>query len=142
MFWSVARQTQYTLVLENYAEPRETAGRVSQYVISGDHLQLPPVPSTQSLLAPTEGTSDEHKAGQGMFAGIERVFLMDTMMLFTDPVLKHILEKMRTPGGARLTDTEWAALKATAVDADTLDTAPSRNAFLQRIEGYIRSCYV
>ena len=65
-----------------------------------------------------------------MFAGIKNVFLMETMMRFTDPVLRTILEKMRTPGGACLADmAEWQTLKATAVDADTLDDAAARRAF-------------
>ena len=135
LFWSVARHSKYNLDLQDYALPRETAGRVSKYVLSGDHLQLPPVPASQSLLAPIDGTSDEHKAGTAMFAGIENVFLMETMMRFTDPILRSILEKMRTPGGARLTDAEWHSLKATAIDADTLDDATSRSQFCKRIEG-------
>ena len=60
----------------------------------------------ESLLVSIDGTSDEHKAGTAMFAGIEKVFLMETMMRVRDPVLRVILEKMRTLGGARLTDEE------------------------------------
>ena len=77
-----------------------------------------------------------------MFYGIERMLLMETMMRFTDPVLRSILEKMRTPGGARVADNEWNALKATTVDQDTLRTEAARAEFNIRIEGYIHTCYL
>ena len=79
---------QYNLTRENYAQPRETAGRTSTIIHSGDYLSLPPVPKSVSLLANIEGTSDEHKAAAGMFASIEQVFELETMMRFRDPVLK------------------------------------------------------
>ena len=47
LFWSVARHSKYNLDLQDYALPCETAGRVSKYVLSGDHLQLPPVPKNK-----------------------------------------------------------------------------------------------
>ena len=56
-----------------------------------------------------------------MFASIEQVFELETMMRFRDPVLRQILEKMRTPGGSRLTDGEWQALMATNVEAAAMD---------------------
>ena len=111
LLWTVARQSRYNLTLEDYAKPRETAGRISKLSLSGDHLQLPPVPKSASLHANIEGTNDEHKAGAAMFASIEQVFVLETMKRFHDPVLKRILEKMRTPGGASLTDHAWTALK-------------------------------
>ena len=76
-----------------------------------------------------------NKAGLAMFASIEQVFLMETMMRFKDLVLKRILEKMRAVGGTPLTEEEWAAGQATAVDARTLDAEPARCAFLQRSQG-------
>ena len=79
------------------------------------------MPKSTSLLANIEGTSDEHKAGAAMFASIEQVFELETMMRFRDPVLRQILEKMRTPGGSRLTDGEWQALMATNVEAAAMD---------------------
>ena len=63
-------------------------------------------------------------------------------MRVSDPMLNAILEKMRTPGGARLADHEWNVLKATKVDADTLRTEAARAEFLQRTRGYIHSCYL
>ena len=142
LFWTVARQSCYGLALEDYARPRETAGRVTKFVLSGDHLQLPPVPMSSSLLAPLEGTSAEQKAGVAMFAGIEQVFLMETMMRFRDPVLRQILEKMRTPGGTGLSGEEWAAIANTAVDVRSLDDANSRRAFLEKINGWIHTSYL
>ena len=126
LLWTVARQSKYNLTLEDYAKPRETAGRISKLSLSGDHLQLPPVPKSASLHANIEGTNDEHKAGAAMFASIEQVFVLETMMRFHDPVLKRILEKMRTPGGASLTDHEWTALKKTIVDVESLDPEKQR----------------
>ena len=75
-----------------------------------------------------------------MLAGIEIVLLMETMMRFTDHVLRSIWEKTRTPGGARLADNEWNALKATTVDQGTLRTEAARAEFNKRIEGYIHTC--
>ena len=80
LFWAVARHHTYDLELQDYAAPRAIAGRVCQFVLSGDHLQLPPVPQSESLLASIGGTSDEHKAGAAMLASIEHVFLVDTRM--------------------------------------------------------------
>ena len=47
-------------------------------------------------------------------------------MRFRDPVLRQILEKMRTPGGSRLTDGEWQALMATNVEAAAMDEEASQ----------------
>jgi len=93
LLWTLAREGRYNLKRENYALPRETAGRTSKLILSGDHLQLPPVPKSQSLLADIEGTSDEHKAGAAMFASIEQVFELETMMRFRDPVLRKYLKR-------------------------------------------------
>ena len=141
LLWTVARQSRYNLTLEDYAKPRETAGRISKLSLSGDHLQLPPVPKSASLHANIEGTNDEHKAGAAMFASIEQVFVLETMMRFHDPVLKRILEQMRTPGGASLTDHEWTALKKTIVDVESLDPEKQRE-FYAKTQGWHHSCYL
>eukprot|EP00435_Cladocopium_sp_Y103_P048604 s2974_g14.t1 len=60
---SYGRQRALNLELHRYAEPDQAWGRMPVVVISGDELQLPPVPFAHSLLASTDGTSDEHKAG-------------------------------------------------------------------------------
>ena len=113
-------------------------GRISHLCLSGDHLQLPPVPPSTSFLASLEETSDEHKAGAAMFANIEHVFILETMMRFTDPVLRSILLKMRTPGGAKLADHEWQKLRNTSIDATPLDA----EVFLRKTADYYQSCYL
>ena len=127
--------------MENYHRPRETSGRVSKKILSGDHLQLPPVPKSASLLADIEGTSDEHKAGAAMFASIEQVFELETMMRFRDPVLRRILEKMRTPGGLALSDGEWQALKATNVNPENMDDGTVQE-LLSKTQEWYHSCYL
>ena len=62
LLWTIARQSAYNLQMPNYARPREICGRVTKMLLSGDHLQLPPVPKTTALLADIDGTSDEHEA--------------------------------------------------------------------------------
>ena len=73
-----------------------------------------------------------------MFANIEHVFILETMMRFTDPVLRSILLKMRTPGGAKLADHEWQKLRNTSIDATPLDA----EAFLRKTADYYQSCYL
>ena len=127
--------------MENYHMPRETSGRVSKKILSGDHLQLPPVPKSASLLADIEGTTDEHKAGAAMFASIEQVFELETMMRFHDPILRSILEKMRTPGGLALSDAEWQALKATNVNPENMDDG-SVQELMSKTQEWYHSCYL
>ena len=141
LIWTLARQHKYNLDLARYHLPREIAGKVSKLVLSGDHLQLPPVPKAASLLADIEGTSDEHKAGAAMFASIEQVFELQTMMRFRDPVLRQILEKMRTPGGVRLTEDEWQALVATNVQASTMDPEATQE-LMTKTRNWYHSCYL
>ena len=141
LLFTIARERQYNLKLSDYAMQRQIAGRVSFLCLSGDHLQLPPVPKRTSLVAPLDNANDEQKAGAAMFSNIEHVFIMKTMMRFRDPVLRSILEKMRTPGGEKLTPSEWQALQATHVDADLLDGEASA-ALLRRTKGWYHSCYL
>ena len=141
LLWTLAREAPYGLQREAYARPRETAGRVSKKLLTGDHLQLPPVPKSASLLADITGTSDEQKAGAAMFSSIEQVFELETMMRFRDPVLREILQKMRTPGGARLTDEEWQALTATNVDAATLNETEQQD-LMMKTRNWYHSCYL
>ena len=54
------------------------------------------------MLAPLEGTSDEHKVGAKIFRNAELVFEFNTAMRFNDETLVQILEAMRTPGGRKL----------------------------------------
>ena len=68
-----ARESKYSLNRNNYSGPRERYGRIAFLWYSQDHLQLPPVPESSSMLAPLEGTSDEHKVGAKIFRNAERL---------------------------------------------------------------------
>jgi hypothetical protein len=67
------------------------------------------------MLAPLEGTSDEHKAGAKIFRNAELVFQFSTAMRFTDETLIQILEAMRTPGGRKLPHTRLVLERTTQV---------------------------
>ena len=62
-----AREAKFNLDRNVYHKPKERYGRIAILSSSGDHLQLPPVPASSSVLAPLENTSDEHKAGARIF---------------------------------------------------------------------------
>ena len=94
----------------NFSGPHERYGRMAILWYSQDHLQLPPVPESSSMLAPLEGTSNEHKVGAKIFRNAERVFQFSSAMRFTDETLVQILEAMRTPGGRKLSRAQWQAL--------------------------------
>lgn len=135
-----AREHKYKLNIADYARPREIYGRISFLAVGGDHLQLPPVPKTTSLLAPTEGASDEQKLGAAMFRNLEYLFEMHTMMRFNDPVLVSILLKMRTPGGAALAADEWTKLLDTALDASQLERSPGNQ--VDDMWDWYEACYL
>ena len=119
---TLARAPVYNLRPECYALPEQTWGALPVVVIGGDELQLPPVPMESSLLAPLEGSSDEHKAGVAIFGGMKNVYRFTTAMRYDDPELVAFLDKMQTPGGARLTNKEWSSLERTeAHDAAELE---------------------
>ena len=80
---------------------------------SQDRLQLPPVPDMSSMLAPLEGTSDEHKVGANIFRDAELVFEFSSAMCFTDGTLIQILEAMRTAGGRQISHVQGQALVVT-----------------------------
>jgi hypothetical protein len=105
-----ARETFYNLDPTRYAMPNEILGRTSWVGLTGDHLQLPPVPKESGFLAPMENKSDEHKAGAAMFNNMHYLFEMHTMKRFNDTVLVSILSKMRKTGGSKLSELEWQAL--------------------------------
>jgi hypothetical protein len=113
-----AREARYGLNRNNYSGPLERYGRMAILWYSQDHLQLPPVPESSSMLAPLEGTSDEHKVGAKIFRNAELVFQFNTAMRFTDKTLVEILEAMRTPGGRQLSRSQWQALLQTESSAE------------------------
>ena len=105
-----AREGKFRLRREDYARPRERAGRVAVMLDSGDHLQLPPVPKKNSLFAPLTNTSQEHRVGSAIFRNAHYAFQMQQMMRFKDAVLVRILNTMRTVGGKALAERDWQAL--------------------------------
>ena len=137
---SAARMDRHQLNMSDYARPSQLFGKVSFLLLCGDHLQLPPVPKSASLLSTPEGGSNEHKAAISMFTNIPQVFLLDTAMRFTDPVLISILRKMRTKGGAKLTNEEWVALCNTKLDMD--HPALEVTTLLENTHNWYHTCYL
>ena len=123
---AMARAPIFRVRPELYAAREHTWGDLPIFIRGGDELQLPPVPMEASLLAPLEGTSVVHKAGAGIFASLKHVYRLTTAMRFTNSVLISILEKMRTPGGMKLTNAEWSRLQATEKSA-MLQSSLGRN---------------
>lgn len=113
-----AREYAHKLDRNIYSQPDQRYGKIAILWYQEDHLQLPPVPESSSMLAPMEGTSDEHKAGASIFRNAELVFQFNTAMRFTDETLIQILEAMRTKGGKKLKDAQWKALLQTQRSAD------------------------
>ena len=120
-----AREAKYGLNKDVYFKPQERWGRLPVVVYSGDHLQLPPVPASSSMLAPLEGTTNEHKVGAKIFRDADLVFEFQQSMRFTDHTLIDILNTMRVPGGRALTEQQWQALKNTEVSAEQPDIPAS-----------------
>ena len=113
-----ARESKHKLNRNNYSSPLERYGRIAILWYSQDHLQLPPVPESSSMLAPLEGTSKEHKVGAKIFRNAERVYQFNIAMRFTDNTLIEILKAMRTPGGRKLSHDQWQALLKTERSAE------------------------
>ena len=91
-----------------YMRTQERWGRMPARILSGDFLQLPPVPASASLVAPLgERTSYEHQQGVALLASIEYVFDFVDMKRFDDPFLLQLLKDMRIPGGKRLSEETW-----------------------------------
>jgi hypothetical protein len=101
---------------------------------AGDHLQLPPVPKKNSLFAPLERTSQEHRVGAGIFRNAHYVFQLQQMMRFKDDVLVRILLTMRTLGGQALAESDWRAL------LDTEDKCGAAKP--AAMTGWYHTCYV
>ena len=108
-----ARQAKFGLDANFYHKPQERYGRLAVLTYGGDHLQLPPVPASASVLASVEKKTDEHKVGARIFRNAELVFRFEKAMRFQDDIQIEILECMRTSGGQRLTTKQWRALQDT-----------------------------
>jgi hypothetical protein len=126
-----ARENTHALDKSLYHTPRERFGCMAILGYSGDHLQLPPVPESSSLLASLKSATNEHKVGSSIFRNAELVFRFEKAMRVTDAKRVEILEVMRTPGGKSLTSELWKALEQTEISATQPDLQP----------GWYNSCY-
>ena len=104
---------------------------------AGDLLQLPPAPKKNSVFAPLEHTSQEHRVGTAMFQNAHYVFHMKHMMRFKVDVLVRILHTMRTVGGKALAESDWQAVLNT-------ESAPQSRSGenLAAMHGWYYTCYV
>ena len=131
-----ARESKFRLRREDYALPGQRYGRIPFLGYFGDHLQLPPVPKANSMLASLEHTSQEHRVGAAIFRQVRYVFQLKQMMRFTDPILIRILHTMRTVGGLPLSESDWQALQATEID-NNISSAEKPD-----VTGWYHTCYV
>ena len=106
-----ARARAHNLAIEQYTEANEIFGRTPLALLSGDFLQLPPVPEAGSLLAAPENCSWEHRQGKAIFEKVKYVFCFRESKRFTDSTLRDILTTMRTKNGKKITEEAWAALR-------------------------------
>ena len=109
------RSLRYNLDTTKYMQPQQTWGCLPAKILCGDFYQLPPVPASASLLAPGHGQSYEHQQGRKLLADMEYVIDFVEMKRFDDPLLKQVLEAMRVPGGRKISDECWQAIKDTEI---------------------------
>ena len=109
------RCRRHSLDTTMYMKPAETWGRMPCKILSGDFYQLPPVPATKSLLPKPENPSYEHVQGRKLLMDMEYVVDFVEMKRFEDPLLVEVLEAMRTPGGKKISENAWEAIKATQI---------------------------
>ena len=126
-----------------YMKPQETWGRMACKILCGDFLQLPPVPASSSLLASPDGQSYEFQQGRKLLADIEHVIDFVEMRRFDDERQVHVLEAMRTPGGKKIKEEAWQAikdaeLKMSGADAHQLGAPDPR---LLQARGWYESAY-
>jgi len=119
------RALRYDLGPTKYMQPQETWGRMPAKILCGDFYQLPPVPTSSSLLAPLKGQSYEHQQGRKLLADMEHVVDFVQMQRFTDPLLLEVLNAMRTPGGKRISQESWQALVKTQIHSSSSAAQPA-----------------
>jgi hypothetical protein len=103
-------------------QPSETWGRMPCKILSGDFYQLPPVPASASLLAPSAGQSYEHQQGRKLLLDMAYVVHFEQMQRFDDPLLVEVLAAMRTPGGKKISEAAWKALQGTVLRSTAAET--------------------
>ncbi|CAK0848951.1 unnamed protein product, partial [Prorocentrum cordatum] len=100
---------------------RTTCAREAKYGLNKDVYFKP----QERMLAPLEGTTNEHKVGANIFRDADLVFELQGATRCTDHALIDILNTMRVPGGRALTEQQWQALKYTEVSAEQPDIPAS-----------------
>lgn len=78
--------------------------------IFGDFYELPPAPTSASLLALTISQSYDHPQGWKLLSDIGFVFDFMHVRRFVDPLQIQVLETMRTRGGKNITEKIWQAI--------------------------------
>jgi len=109
------RSLRYNLDTSQYMKPQETWGRMPVKLLCGDFYQLPPVPASASLLAPTTKQTYEHQQGRKILADMEYVVDFVQMKRFKDDLQIQVLEAMRTPGGKKNSEEWWQAINSTKI---------------------------
>ena len=105
------RCLRYNIDTTRYMHPQEAWGRVFAKLLCGDFLQLPPVPSTASFMAPVgHTTSYEHRQGRKLLMDMKYVVDFVNMQRFDDPLLVEVLHALRTPGGKKISDEAWRTI--------------------------------
>ena len=110
------RSLRHDLQTTAYMKPQETWGRMAVKLLCGDFYQLPPVPASASLLAPTKDQTYEHQQGRKLLADMDYVVDFVQMQRFNDPLQVEVLEAMRTPGGKAISEASWQAIVKTCLD--------------------------
>ena len=109
------RSLRFNLQTTLYMKPQETWGRMPVKLLCGDFYQLPPVPASASLLAPTTKQTYEHQQGRKILSDMEYVIDFVQMKRFKDELQIQVLEAMRTPGGKKISEECWQAIKSTRI---------------------------
>ena len=136
------RCLRYNIPTTEYMKPQEAWGRMAVKILCGDFYQLPPVPASSSLLAPVKGQTYEHMQGRKLLADIEYVVDFVQMQRFTDPLQVQVLEAMRTPGGRKISEESWNALRRTEVRSEGSATPPTEtDKRLREARGWYESAY-
>ena len=132
------RASRHKLNPTDYMKLQEAWGRLAVKILSGDFLQLPPVPATASLLAPLQGRSYEHQQGRALLANVDYVIDFVKMQRFDDPLLREVLHVMRTPGGKKVSEAAWAAIKNTELKSqgDAAQPAATDPRLAQTLDWY------
>ena len=104
------RAREHGLRVDEYMKVNELFGRMPVVLLSGDYLQLPPVPESSSVLWPALGAAYEHRQGKALISSVPMVYEFRKSNRFTDERLIRLLAAMRTPGGQSLQNDDWEAL--------------------------------